>query len=64
MSKSQTEVDKASEKSRMDFCNINFGKLFSRVLNNRLSAWAEDYHIYIEARAGFRKLLMFLIFKD
>ena len=32
-----------------------FGKLFSRVLNNRLSAWAEDYHIYIEAQAGFRK---------
>ena len=32
-----------------------FGKLFSRVLNNRLSAWAEDYHIYIEAQADFRK---------
>ena len=25
------------------------------LLNNILSAWAEDYHIYIEAQAGFRK---------
>ena len=32
-----------------------FGKLFTRILNNRLSKWAEDYHIYIEAQAGFRK---------
>ena len=31
-----------------------FGKLFSRVLNNRLSAWVEDYHIYIEAQADYR----------
>ncbi len=31
------------------------GKLFTRVLNNRLSAWAEQYFVYIEAQAGFRK---------
>ena len=31
------------------------GKLFSRILNNRLTDWAEDYHIYVEAQAGFRK---------
>ena len=31
------------------------GKLFTRILNNRLNKWAEDYRIYIEAQAGFRK---------
>ncbi len=31
------------------------GKLFTRVLNNRLSAWAENYNVYVEAQAGFRK---------
>ena len=31
------------------------GKLFTRILNNRLTAWAEKYGIYIEAQAGFRK---------
>ena len=31
------------------------GKLFSRILNNRLTEWAEEYHIYVEAQAGFRK---------
>lgn len=30
------------------------GKLFTRVLNNRLNSWAEEYNIYIEAQAGFR----------
>lgn len=30
------------------------GKLFTRVLNNRLTQWAENYYIYIEAQAGFR----------
>lgn len=30
------------------------GKLFTRILNNRLTKWAEDYYIYIEAQAGFR----------
>ena len=32
-----------------------FGKLFTRILNNRLNNWAENYHIYINAQAGFRK---------
>ena len=32
-----------------------FGKLFSRVINNRLNEWAETYYVYIEAEAGFRK---------
>ncbi|MEW8548380.1 MAG: reverse transcriptase family protein, partial [Candidatus Thiodiazotropha sp.] len=31
------------------------GKLFTRILNNRLNVWAEKYRIYIEAQAGFRK---------
>ena len=31
-----------------------FGKLFTRILNNRLNEWAETYHVYIEAQAGFR----------
>ncbi|MCG8045176.1 MAG: reverse transcriptase family protein [Candidatus Thiodiazotropha taylori] len=31
------------------------GKLFTRVLNNRLTTWAETYSIYVEAQAGFRK---------
>ena len=30
------------------------GKLFSRMINNRLSNWAEHYYILIEAQAGFR----------
>ena len=29
-------------------------KLFTRILNNRLTEWAEEYAIYIEAQAGFR----------
>ena len=32
-----------------------FGKLFSRVLNNRLNEWAESYHVYIKTQAGFRR---------
>ena len=31
-----------------------FGKLFTRILNNRLSFWADAYGVYIEAQAGFR----------
>ena len=31
-----------------------FGKLFTRVLNNRLTEWAEEYSVYVEAQAGFR----------
>ena len=31
------------------------GKLFTRVINNRLEKWADDYNIYIEAQYGFRK---------
>ena len=30
------------------------GKLFTRILNNRIQTWAEDYGIYIEAQNGFR----------
>ena len=30
------------------------GKLSTQILNNRLTQWAEDYYIYIEAQAGFR----------
>ena len=31
------------------------GKLFTRILNNRLNRWAETYSILIEAQAGFRE---------
>ena len=31
------------------------GKLFTRILNNRLNKWAEMYNVHIEAQAGFRK---------
>ena len=30
------------------------GKLFTRLLNNRLTDWAEKYFVLVEARAGFR----------
>ena len=30
------------------------GKLFTKVLNDRLTGWAENYQVYIEAQAGFR----------
>ena len=33
------------------------GKLFSRILNNRLTEWAEEYYVYIEAQAGFRECM-------
>ena len=31
------------------------GELFTRTLNNRLSEWAENYHVLIEAQVGFRQ---------
>ena len=34
-----------------------FGKLFTRVLNNRLTEWAEEYSVYVEAQAGFREAM-------
>ena len=33
-----------------------FGKLYTKLINNRLNKWAECYEILIEAQAGFRKL--------
>ena len=30
------------------------GKLFTRIINNRLSKWADTYNVYIEAQSGFR----------
>jgi len=32
-----------------------FGKLFTKVINDRLTVWGECYSVYIEAQAGFRK---------
>ena len=31
------------------------GKLFTCIINNRLNDWAENYYVFIEAQAGFRK---------
>ena len=30
-------------------------KSFTRMLNNRLNEWAENYNVYVEAQTGFRK---------
>ena len=30
------------------------GKLYRRLINNRLSKWEEDYYVYVYAQAGFR----------
>ena len=30
------------------------GKLFTRILNNRVMSRADRYNVYIEAQAGFR----------
>ena len=30
------------------------GKLLTRIMNNRLVTWAEEYRIYVEAQGGFR----------
>ena len=32
----------------------SLGKLFTRVINNRLTDWSEKYYVLIEAQAGFR----------
>jgi len=31
------------------------GKLFTKVLNNRLNSWAEIYNVYIDAQSRFRE---------
>ena len=31
------------------------GKLFTTVLNTRLTKWVEDYVIYLDSQGGFRK---------
>ena len=31
------------------------GKLFTNILNTRLNDWAKNYHVYVEAQAGFLK---------
>ena len=31
------------------------GKLFTRIFNNRLNDWSEEYSIYVEAQSGFRR---------
>ena len=31
------------------------GKLFTRILNIRLSHWVENYYVYVEAQAGLRQ---------
>ena len=33
------------------------GKIFIRILNNRLTEGAEEYYVYIEAQAGFRECM-------
>ena len=33
------------------------GKLFTRILNNRLTGWAEEFGIYVEAQVCFREAM-------
>ena len=33
------------------------GKLFIRILKNRLTEWANEYYVYIEAQADFRECM-------
>ena len=48
------EKDEVSNYRGITLLSI-IGKLFTRILNNRLNNWAEEYNIYVEAQAGFRK---------
>ena len=32
----------------------SLGKLFTRIIDNRLKSWTEKYYVYIEAQSGFR----------
>lgn len=43
-----------SKKREITLLSI-LGKLFTRILNNRLNKWAENYNVYVEAQAGFRE---------
>ena len=52
-------IHKKGNTNNVDNCRgitllSTLGKLFTRVLNSRLMDWAESYHVYIEAQAGFR----------
>lgn len=50
-----------------DIKNVNYyrgitslsvlGRLFTRLLNERLIPWAEFYQVYVEAQTGFRKCM-------
>jgi len=31
-----------------------FGKLFTKIINDRLNKWAENCYVYVESQAGFR----------
>jgi len=31
-----------------------FGKLFTKIINDRLNKWAENYYVYVKSQAGFR----------
>lgn len=35
----------------------SLGKLFTRILDNRLDEWVERYFVYIEVQAGFRSMM-------
>ena len=48
------DINKVSNDSGIALLST-LGKLFTRILNNRLNKWAEEYNVYIEAQAGFRK---------
>ena len=48
--------DKSSPDNYRGVTLLNvLGKIFTRILNNRLETWAEKYQIYIEAQNGFRQ---------
>ena len=45
---------KGSRSEAENYRGITLLKLFTRVINNRLTDWSEEYYVLIEAQAGFR----------
>ena len=55
----QTPLQKGDTKDPKNYRGITLlpiiGKIFTQVLSNRISLWAENHNILCEAQFGFRK---------